>query len=206
MRGVIGLAALAVLAGCQQPPASETATTPAAAQTTASSAAAGPDSKGAGTAASPSAPVCVGSETPIFACTFPDRKRLAVCGTAPGKADYRFGGETSELVLSGGERATVPYSGGGESQLAFTNGKTRYIVFSRMVRTGFDEQGNEPAISDGVVVERGGKFVSIRVCEDPDAKPVDVNAAETFLAPGKVSDETGLFTEETMRADPPDGG
>lgn len=203
MREAISLAAFAVLAGCQQPSASETATTPVAAQSTASSAL---DSEAARTAASSPAPVCAADETPIFACTFPDRKRLAVCGTAPGKAEYRFGGETSELVLSGGERATVAYSGGGESQLAFANGVTRYIVFSRMVRTGFDEQGNEPAISDGVVVLRSGKFVAIRVCEDPEAKPVDVNAAETFLAPGKVSDETGLFTDETMRADPPDGG
>jgi hypothetical protein len=193
--------AFALLAGCQEQAADETAATPVAAQTTALPAPA--DSAAAGTAASQSAPVCAAGETPIFACTFPDRKRLAVCGTAPGKAEYRFGGETSELVLSGGERATVPYSGGGESQLAFTNGVTRYIVFSRMVRTGFDEQGNEPAISDGVVVLREGKFVAIKVCEDPDVKPVDVNAAETFLAQGKVSDETGLFTEETMRADPP---
>jgi len=204
VRRALGLAAFAALAGCQQPSASDTADAPEAAQAAASPDA--PDSEAASSAASPPAPVCTAGETPIFACTFPDRKRLAVCGTAPGKAEYRFGGETAELVLSGGERATVPYSGGGESQLAFTNGKTRYIVFSRMVRTGFDEQGNEPAISDGVVVLRDGKFVAIRVCEDPEGKPVDVYAAATFLAPGKVSGGTELFTDETMRADPPDGG
>lgn len=204
MRIAFGLAAFAALAGCQQPSTSDPADTPEAAQAAASPAAS--DSEADSTAASSLAPACTAGETPIFACTFPDRKRLAVCGTAPGKAEYRFGGDTSELVLSGGERATVPYSGGGESQLAFTNGAVRYIVFSRMVRTGFDEQGNEPAISDGVVVVRDGKFVAIRVCEDPEGKPVDVYAAETFLAPGKVADGTELFTDETMRADPPDGG
>jgi hypothetical protein len=147
---------------------------------------------------------CAAGETPIFSCKFADGKRVAVCGIAPGKAEYRFGGEGKpELVLNGGRNAYAMYSGGGESQLAFDDGDdTRYIVFSRMVRTGFGEEGNMPAISDGVVVERAGKFAAIRICDDPDLRPVDVDAAQKHLSAAAASGGTGLFTEETMRADP----
>jgi hypothetical protein len=150
------------------------------------------------------AAACKSGETPIFTCKFRDGKRVAVCGIAPGKAEYRFGGVKPELVIKGGERAYTMYSGGGESQIAFTNGNTRYIVFSRMVRTGFDENGNAPAISDGVVIDRAGNFEDIRICEDPDLLPVDTNAAETYLPADDSTGGTSLFTEETMRADPID--
>lgn len=186
----LGLAAFAVLAGCggqgaDRGPAPEEPAPAASAR---------------GNAPQPHAPAvaCAAGETPIFSCKFSDGKRLAVCGTAPGKAEYRFGGEgRPELVLSGGRNAYAMYSGGGESQLAFDNGDTRYIVFSRMVRTGFGEDGNMPAISDGVVVELAGKFASIRTCDDPDVLPVRTDAAGRFLTP-----EGDHFTSETQRADP----
>ena len=192
----LGLAAFAVLAGCggqgaDMAPAPEEPAPTALAENN---------------APQPHAPAvaCAAGETPIFSCRFADGKRLAVCGTAPGKADYRFGGEGKpELVLSGGRNASAMYSGGGESQLAFDNGDTRYIVFSRMVRTGFGEEGNMPAISDGVVVERAGKFAAIRICEGSDLRPVDVVAAERHLPAGIADSDSGLFTEETIRADPP---
>lgn len=191
----LGLAAFAVLSGCQQTAEEGGAAIP--------DAPASPKIAAASAASLSPAPVCAAGETPIFACRFRDAKRVAVCGTGAGKAEYRFGGDTSELVLSGGERATVAYSGGGESQLAFANGDTRYIVFSRMIRTGFGSEGNNPAIADGVVVERAGKFVAMRTCDDQGVTPVDVNAAEGFLAVPKGSEGMELFTEETMRADPP---
>ncbi len=189
MRGALGLAGFAALAGCQGQPADGGA---AAAPTSNPVAAASPT-----TPAKAQAVACAAGETPIFSCKFKDAKRVAVCGTGPGKAEYRFGGDTSELVLSGGKNSYQMYSGGGESQLAFANGDTRYIVFSRMVRTRFDGEGNDPAISDGIVIDRAGKFVGMRLCEG-DLLPVDVNAAETFLSSG----EGEPFTEETIRADP----
>lgn len=187
----LGLAGLAVLAGCGEGPAQEVAApaSPAAATAT-------PDA--AGSVAAALSASCAAGEEPVFSCKFRDGKRVAVCGIAPGKAEYRFGGDgKTELVLSGGRNAYQMYSGGGESQLAFDNGDTRYIVFSRMVRTGFGEDGNMPAISDGVVVERAGKFVSIRTCDDPDVLPVQTDAAGRFLTPADDH-----FTDETMRADP----
>lgn len=142
---------------------------------------------------------CKPDETPIFTCTFADGKRVAVCGAGEWLGYYRFGGATPELELAGGKYASAMYSGGGEDQIAFDNGDTRYIVFSRMVRTGFDENGNAPAISDGVVIERAGKFAAIRLCQDPDVLPVQTGAANAVW-----EDERELFTDETIRADPTD--
>ncbi|RNJ63473.1 MAG: hypothetical protein EDM03_03425 [Porphyrobacter sp. IPPAS B-1204] len=145
------------------------------------------------------AAACAADETPVFTCTFKDGKRVAVCGAGEGNGRYRFGGATPEIEIDGGQYTSVMYSGGGESQIAFDNGDTRYIVFSRMVRTGFDEDGNNlPAISDGIVIERGGKFLDIKLCEDPDVLPVQTGAANAIW-----EDEREPFTEETMRADPP---
>jgi hypothetical protein len=180
VRRVLALATFAVLTACGWQPEDDARVSPAPSSTA-------------------RAAVCAASETPIFACSFADGKRVAVCGTEGGVAEYRFGGEDAiDFVLDGGQNATAMYSGGGESQLAFSSGATRYIVFSRIVRTGFDESGNDPAISDGVVVERGGEFLAIRVCDDPEVKPVDVDAAEAFL-PVRV--RAKLFTDETIRAD-----
>ncbi|AOL95333.1 hypothetical protein BG023_112421 [Porphyrobacter sp. LM 6] len=143
---------------------------------------------------------CKPDETPIFTCTFADGKRVAVCGAGEWLGYYRFGGATPELELSGGKYANAMYSGGGEDQIAFDNGDTRYIVFSRMVRTGWDDEGhNVPAISDGVVIERAGKFAAIRLCHDPDVLPVQTGAANAVW-----EDERELFTDETIRADPTD--
>ncbi|MCM0000562.1 MAG: hypothetical protein NBV68_14365 [Erythrobacter sp.] len=144
------------------------------------------------------AAVCPADESPIFACKFKDGKRVAVCGVSEWYGRYRFGGATSELELNGGSYAYTMYSGGGEGQIAFVNGDTRYIVFSRMVRTGFDKNGNRPAFSDGIVIERGGKFLDMKLCEDPDMLPIRNEAANAIW-----ENEGNLFTDETIRADSP---
>lgn len=191
---MLGLAGFAGLGACGGQAAHEAAAPASPAVAAATPAPAAPVAAAAITAA------CAANEEPVFSCKFKDGKQVAVCGTAPGETAYRFGGGgggTPELVLKGGRNAYQMYSGGGESQLAFDNGDTRYIVFSRMVRTGFGEEGNMPAISDGVVVERAGKFVSIRTCDDPDVLPVQTDAARRYLAPADDH-----FTDETGRADP----
>jgi hypothetical protein len=193
VRGALVLAAFAALAGCQE----QAAKTPAAPQASASASADplsadGAPQERAGTVA------CAADETPIFACAFKDGKRVAVCGVGERDGRYRYGGAAPELALSGGRYAYTMYSGGGENQIAFTNGDTRYIVFSRMVRTGFDENGNRPAISDGIIIERGGQFLDIKLCDDPDLLPVQMDAAGAVW-----EEEAELFTDQTLRADPP---
>ena len=190
----LALATFALLAGCQDQPADQAGARQAKLSSFASPAAAETSEAPANGSAKVA---CAADETPIFACQFKDGKRVAVCGVSEWYGRYRFGSATSELELNGGTFAYAMYSGGGEGQIAFDNGDTRYIVFSRMVRTGFDENGNHPAISDGIVIERGGKFVDIKMCEDPDMIPLRNDAANAIW-----EDERELFTDETIRADP----
>jgi hypothetical protein len=193
VRRALGLVAFLALAGCQE----QAAEKPAAPQSSASASVDPLNAESAGQERAGTV-ACAVDETPIFTCAFKDGKRVAVCGAGKGAGRYRYGGAAPELELNGGRYAYTMYSGGGESQIAFANGETRYIVFSRMVRTGFDENGNRPAISDGIVIERGGKFLDIKLCEDPDLLPVQMDAAGAVW-----EEEPELFTEETMRADPP---
>jgi hypothetical protein len=140
---------------------------------------------------------CAVDEEAIFSCMTERGKRIAVCGTADGKAEYRFGGDKPELVLSGGEWASVPYSGGGEAQIAFDNKAMRYVVFSRMVRTNFTAgEPNNPAMSDGVIVLEGTRVVGLQVCADPDVLPIQYSAADA-----RFPVAADLFTWETGRAD-----
>ena len=141
---------------------------------------------------------CTASEETVFSCAMPGGKRLAVCAPSAGPAQYRFGTKEAELVLRGGKWARAMYSGGGEAQIAFANGDTRYIVFSRMVRTNFAAgEPNYPAISDSVIM-RNDELVAVRPCAGGQADmPVQYDAAERVFA-----QEDELFTDETMRADP----
>lgn len=145
----------------------------------------------------PASVLCRGKEQAIFSCKVENGKRIAVCAAPGGPVQYRFGADTPEITLDASRWASVPYSGGGEAQIAFANGDTRYIVFSRMVRTNFEPgETNDPAISDGVVVLRGERFLGLQRCNDPNVGAVDVNALGNLLP---RMDE--LFTYETERAD-----
>ena len=140
---------------------------------------------------------CAPDEERIFSCKVASGKRIAICGTGERDAEYRFGESTPELVLRGGRWASVPYSGGGEAQIAFANGTTRYIVFSRMVRTNFAAgEPNNPAISDGVMVLDGEKVIGLQLCDDADTVSIDYDLAEAHFP---RADE--LFSWETDRAD-----
>ena len=132
---------------------------------------------------------CASTEEELFSCTA-GAKRIAVCGVtnAQGQktAQYRFGdAEAAEIVLDGGRFASVPYSGGGEAQIEFANGGVRYIVYSRTVRTGFDDEGNKPEFTDGVLVVRDGKPIAERNCT-ANVESVDVMAGDSY---GGVANE-----------------
>ncbi len=143
---------------------------------------------------------CSAKEETLFSCTVSNGKQISVCAQDKGKVEYRYGRGDAELVLSDPKWASVPYSGGGEVQIAFDNGDTRYIVFSRVVRTNFEpDEPNYPAISDGVIVQRGKKVLNIQACGGKgELKPIDVFATERIVAQ-RMDD---LFTYETERADP----
>ncbi|MEM8725471.1 MAG: hypothetical protein AAGE86_08110 [Pseudomonadota bacterium] len=199
-----------VLAACQAEQAEPTALTvdPERTEATSSPDAAQADAEsGAGTdtitavadVAKRSA-VCSAKEEPLFSCTATNGKQISVCASAEGKAEYRYGKDEAELVLSDPVWASVAYSGGGEAQIAFDNGDTRYIVFSRVVRTNFTAgEPNNPAISDGVIVQRGDTVLNVQACGgEGELKPIDYFATER-LVPQRRNE---LFTFETSRADP----
>jgi hypothetical protein len=63
--------------------------------------------------------------------------------------------------------ATVGYSGGGEAQVQFDTDGLRYVVYSRMVRTGFGSDAlHFPKDYLGVAIYRGHKLVADRRCSD----------------------------------------
>ena len=137
---------------------------------------------------------CAQGERTLFFCEA-GRKQIAVCGVTDAKgkpsAQYRYGSDTAELVLADGRFASVPYSGGGESQIEFVNDATRYIVYSRTVRTNFKAgEPNDPEMTDGVMVVRGGKVLSDKQCTS-DPQSVDVMAGDDY---GGVASE--LFYPE----------
>ena len=126
---------------------------------------------------------CAQDERTLFFCEA-GRKQIAVCGVndAKGKptAQYRYGSDTAEMVLAGGRFANVPYSGGGEAQIEFLNGSTRYIVYSRTVRTNFAPgEPNDPEFTDGVMVVRGGNVLSDKQCTG-EPQSVDVMAGDKY--------------------------
>lgn len=195
MRRALGLGAFAAVARCQgQSPekADEVAAEPSSPPLIAPASAA---------QLSPEAVAFGIGETTIHACTMQNGKALAICSQGGETATYRYGSRAPELNLQGGRWARVGYSGGGELQIAFDNGETRYIVFGRTVRTGFDRNGNETASSGGVIVLRGGRFAGMQLCRaDSDAS---YYGEESEAAMQRLPQSEELFTEETIRADPP---
>ena len=148
MRAALALMAVAMLAACKGQPAGQAAAATPSPSPSATASVSPALAEEMARQKRIHQAACKPDETPIFTCTFADGKRVAVCGAGEWLGHYRFGGATPEIELAGGKYANAMYSGGGEDQIAFDNGDTRYIVFSRMVRTGFDENGNAPAISD----------------------------------------------------------
>ncbi|WP_082795005.1 hypothetical protein [Sphingomonas sanguinis] len=138
-------------------------------------------------AASSSRPVaggglCQAGETKIFACPI-GGKLVAVCGVGK-QAVYRYGRpgriEMTARAMTLAQRA---YSGGGETQIQVANKDYRYILFDKTVRTGFGADGrNMPDMRSGLIVQRGGRTLSNRECDD-DA-PISTSKAVQFMPSG----------------------
>lgn len=78
-------------------------------------------------------------------------------------------GGAVEIQVSGGRMAERAYSGGGELQASFVNGPWTYVVYERVVRTGFGRT-NDPRDEAGVDVLLRGHAASSRSCSDPETQ------------------------------------
>lgn len=136
-----------------------------------------------------SAASCLAGEQPVFACRAGQRA-ITLCGTPRGAeitgVTYRMQnngrteltyGRTPRERMDWGYRG---YSGGGEAQAMFDRGGYKYVVFSRVVRTGF-ETTNNPRFDAGVLVQRGGRTLQTIRCTAPRGADIDVNMMERLL-------------------------
>ena len=83
--------------------------------------------------------------------------------------------------------ARTMYSGGGEVQFSFSSKQTKYIVYSRVVRTGPDGLGRWiPEIQNGVAHYIDGKFNGIRSCKvSAGLNVVNDTQLDKYFQPGK---------------------
>lgn len=112
--------------------------------------------------------LCRAPEAVLFTCEV-GAKTVSICGQGPGRAVYRFGRpghielEATDLHLA--ERA---FAGGGETQVYADTPTHRYIVYDRMVRTTFEDEGrHDPQAEAGLVVQKGGRTISSQRCTPP---------------------------------------
>jgi hypothetical protein len=128
--------------------------------------------------------LCEAGETSFFSCEI-GAKRVSVCGTNSG-AVYRYGTPGKvELTSRSLTFANRAYSGGGESQITAKNGGYTYTVYDSTVRTSFGEGGNDPEFSSGLVVSRGERVISSKMCKAESSIDAD---AERSLPAGSFSE------------------
>jgi hypothetical protein len=132
--------------------------------------------------------LCQSNEKVVFGCTAGD-KMLSLRASpkftsTSGYMQYRFGTPT-KIELTYPEARKPPkgyfwhsstlYSGGFDERVRFKNQGVQYLIFDRMIRTGFDEAGNNPEMTSGVLLRIPGKQDTVRLCtgNDNEAQPND---------------------------------
>jgi hypothetical protein len=129
--------------------------------------------------------LCLAKEVLVFNCRT-GRKIASVCGQSPGRAVFRFGTpERIEVQSTGLHHAGIGFSGGGETQIYAGQGSRHYVLFERMVRTGFAGDGrHDPQFSNGLLVKRDGKAVFSTPCRDSEDRSL-IHLAPGFMPEGQ---------------------
>ncbi len=113
--------------------------------------------------------LCRPPESVLFTCRV-GTKTVSICGQQEqGGAAYRYGRPGHiELEAPDLRRAHTGWPGGGETQVYADTPTHRYVVYDRMVRTGFDDEGhNRSEMKEGLVVQSGGRTLSKQDCAQP---------------------------------------
>ena len=129
--------------------------------------------------------LCKVGEVVIFNCLH--KQKIASLCASPGfskdsgQAKYRFGTTSNvELEYPRGDNdsrelflfSSTGYSGGSESHIRFVNGRFTYLLYDKMIRTGFPgdpgnpDGTNNPAMSGGVIVQKNGSMASRLSCRN----------------------------------------
>ncbi len=114
--------------------------------------------------------LCQAPEAVLVTCAT-DAGTASICGRGKGGAVYRFGRPGHvEIEIADLHRASHGYSGGGETQVYADTATHRYLIYDRIVRTGFGADGHlDPQETSGLLVQSGGHTVSSRSCAEPAA-------------------------------------
>jgi hypothetical protein len=129
--------------------------------------------------------LCKGREAVVFNCLY-KQKIASLCASPDfskesGQVKYRFG-TTSKVELEYPRGAndsrdhfwfsSTGYSGGSESHIRFVSGRFTYLLYDKMIRTGFPgdpgnpDGTNNPAMSGGVIVLKNGVKASRISCRN----------------------------------------
>ncbi len=129
--------------------------------------------------------LCKEGEAVIFNCLH--KQKIASLCASPGlskesgKVKYRFGMTSKvELEYPRGDNdsrelflfSSTGYSGGSESHIRFVNGRFTYLLYDKMLRTGFlgdpgnPDGTNNPSMSGGIIVQKKGSKASRISCRN----------------------------------------
>lgn len=117
----------------------------------------------------PAESLCRPPEAVLFTCRV-GIKVVSICGQQDRSgAVYRYGRPNRiEIEIPDLHRAQTGWPGGGETQVYADTPTHRYVVYDRMVRTGFDDEGhNRSEMTQGLVVQSGGRMLSSQDCAQP---------------------------------------
>lgn len=112
--------------------------------------------------------LCRAPEAVLFTCMF-RTKTVSICGQEKGEAIYRNGRPGHvELEATNLRRAHDGWWGGGETQVYADTLTHRYVVYDRMVRTGYDDEGHyRSKMTEGLMVQSEGRTLSNHDCAQP---------------------------------------
>lgn len=131
------------------------------------------------------ASLCRGQEVTIATCPI-GKKLVSVCGWGEKQSAYRYGTpEQIELEALDPRRSEQSFSGGGEMQIHFTKGRYRYILYDRIVRSGFGAEGHtDPQFSAGLLVQKNGRRLAERACPTAKVAFIRSDRATRYLEAG----------------------
>ncbi len=114
----------------------------------------------------PGPSICRPSETVLFSCAI-KTKTVSICGQKQqDRAVYRFGRRGHvELETADLHFASTGFSGGGEEQVLADTPTHRYVVYTGIYRTNYEDDGrHDPKEESGLFVQRGGQTISSQLC------------------------------------------